>query len=225
MRHWPGRYTDRHGSEEVVFETDGAQLIRTTIRGVLFEGDSMVGLGPLAGDPPEAMFSLLGGDLWFCLLEWELPLPVEVEGRGVRPGALHCALHLGDPADPAHSSDEDNLVLTLRLDGREYRTARPHHDFEDALHELQRLLPPGARLKACIACAWSDYSPVGSGFMGELACFRDVKDAYRQVADKRDLFALWPAHTESVLETWLCEEFEQRTSHEGYRGPFPYPEP
>ncbi|MFJ8629624.1 DUF6304 family protein [Streptomyces sp. NPDC093568] len=49
---WPGRYTDRHGSEEIVFESDGREVIRTTIRGVRFEGDTMDTLGALTGDRP-----------------------------------------------------------------------------------------------------------------------------------------------------------------------------
>ncbi|WP_341846348.1 DUF6304 family protein [Streptomyces regalis] len=36
MQRRPGRYTDRHGSEEIVFESDGRDSIRTTIRGAAF---------------------------------------------------------------------------------------------------------------------------------------------------------------------------------------------
>ncbi|MEU0729919.1 DUF6304 family protein [Streptomyces sp. NPDC006140] len=225
LQRWPGRYTDRHGSQEVVFETDGRELIRTTIRGVLFEGDSMDDLGALAGEPPEAMFRFLHGALCSCLLEWRLPLPVEGAGQGVREGVLHCALRLPDPAaGTASGADRESLVLTLRLDGREYGGADDCGDFENGLYAIQRELPPGTRLKACIACAWSDYSPVGHGLMAGLACFRDVKARYRQVDGKhgpRGIFALWPAHTEVVQETWLCGDFEPRGAHAGYRGTFP----
>jgi hypothetical protein len=55
----PGRYTDRHGAEEIVFESDGRELIRTTIRGVLFENDSIDDLGALSGEPPEQAFSFV----------------------------------------------------------------------------------------------------------------------------------------------------------------------
>ncbi|GGX30807.1 DUF6304 family protein [Streptomyces lomondensis] len=220
LQHWPGRYTDRHGSQEVVFESDGRELIRTTIRGVLFEGDSMDTLGAQAGEPPAAMFRLHDGDLRSCLLQWRLPLSVEFAGQGVREGMLHCALRLPDPAAP----DGQSLVLTLRLDGREYGSPDDCGDFEEGLYAIQRELPPGARLKACIACAWSDYNPVGHGLMAGLACFRDAKDRYRQVDGKqgpRGIFAIWKAHTELVQETWLCGRFEPRATHTGYRGSFP----
>lgn len=228
LARWPGRYTDRHGSQELVFESDGRETIRTAIRGVPFEGDSMDDLGALGGEPPEAGFAFFDGALRSCLLEWEIPLPVDVEGvegHGIRAAVLHCALRLGDPAGPGRGLDEETLTTTLRLDGREYRNADGQDDFEDALHEIQRRLPPGTRLRACIACAWSDYSPLGHSLMTGLACFRDVKDAYLRVEGKQGphgIFALWPEHTEFVQETWLCEEFAHRGSGSGYRGPFPY---
>ncbi|WP_328676946.1 DUF6304 family protein [Streptomyces sp. NBC_00343] len=223
-RFWPGRYTDRHGTEVVVFESDGRESIRTTIRGVRFEGDSMDDLGALGGEPPEAPFAFFDGALCSCLLEWEVPLSVAVEGQGVRTAVLDCALRLGDPAGPGRGLDAETLTTTLRLDGHEYRDAEGHDDFEDALNEVQRRLPPGTRLKACVSCAWSDYHPAGHGLMAGLACFRDAKDLYRQVDGKhgpRGIFTAWQEHTESVQETWLCEEFEDRAGHAGYRGAFP----
>ncbi|MFJ9152019.1 DUF6304 family protein [Streptomyces sp. NPDC102270] len=164
----PGRYTDRHGTEEIVFESDGRELIRTTIKGVRFESDSMDDLGALAGEPPEQ------------------------RGSGVRPGVLRCALRLGDPAGPRRGRDEQTT-------------------------DVPRKLPRAARMKACISCAWSDYNPVGNGFMPGPARFRDTEDRYRQVDGKHGptgVFALWQDLTEFVQETWLCPEFE-------HRGPFP----
>ncbi|MGW1213942.1 DUF6304 family protein [Streptomyces sp. NPDC002499] len=222
--YWPGRYTDRHGSEDIVFESDGRDVIRTTIRGVLFESDSVADLGALSGEPPEQAFSFLDGGLCECLLEWEVPMPVEVRGSGVRPAVLHCSLRLGAPAGPGKGLDAETLTTTLRLDGHEYRNANGQDDFEDALHEVQRQLPRAARLKACVSCAWSDYHPVGHSLMGGLACFRDVKDLYRLVDGKHGphgILTVWQSRTEFVQETWLCGEFEHRTGDRGYRGRFP----
>ncbi|MFE6170636.1 DUF6304 family protein [Streptomyces sp. NPDC056464] len=225
MRRWSGRYTDRHGSEEIVLETDGRETIRTTIRGVRFEGETMDTLGALSGEPPlDAMFTFLDGDLCACLLEWGLTMPVEVEGQGERVATLHCALRLGNPAGTG-GLDEEHLTLTLGLDGRAHRTTHPTYDFEDGLHEIALALPPDTRLKACVACAWSDYHPVGHGMMSGLACFRDAKDVYRQCDGKkgpRGILTIWPQHTEFVQETWLCDQFEHRTSTWGYRSEFPF---
>jgi hypothetical protein len=73
-------------------------------------------------------------------------------------------------------------------------------------------------LKACINCAFSDYSPCGHGLFGGLACFRDNKQAYLSVQTKRDLFEIWSTMTEFVQETFLCSEFERRAPGAGYRG-------
>ncbi|MFF1308783.1 DUF6304 family protein [Streptomyces sp. NPDC058307] len=73
LQRWPGRYTDRHGTEETVFASDGRQLTRTTIRGVRVEDDS--------GESPELM-------VCSCLLDQEVPIPAQGRGSGVRPGVL-----------------------------------------------------------------------------------------------------------------------------------------
>ncbi|MEG8280597.1 DUF6304 family protein [Streptomyces sp. AHA2] len=222
LRTWPGRYTDRYGSQELAFESDGRELIRTTIRGVLFEGETMDTLGALAGDPPERMFRFAEGHLCSCLLEWDVPLPVEAAGQDPRTGVLRCALRLGHPG-ASGALDEESLTVTLWLDGRAHG-GEEYGDFETALHDIQRRLAPGDRLRACIACAWSDYSPSGHSMMTGLACFRDTKDRYLRVDGKhgpQGIFALWPQLTEFVQETYLCGEFEPRGAHGGYRGTFP----
>ncbi|MFF7948376.1 DUF6304 family protein [Streptomyces griseorubiginosus] len=117
LQHWPGRYTDRHGSEEVVFESDGRELIRTTIRGVRFEGATMDTLGGV-GDPLGSGFTCADRGLFACLLEWAQPVPVEVAGQDERIATLHCALRLGHPAD------REELTVVLRLDGHELRSTR-----------------------------------------------------------------------------------------------------
>ena len=76
----------------------------------------------------------------------------------------------------------------------------------------------GGHLRACVCCAFSDYSPYGHGLFGGMACFRDVKEAYRRVSTKQALFELWPRLSGYVQETHLCPEFELRRPGAGYRG-------
>ena len=80
-------------------------------------------------------------------------------------------------------------------------------------------MPEGEYLKACINCAFSDYSPFGHGLFGGLACFRDNKEGYRMVKTKHDLFRVWGTMTGVLVqETFLCREFERRFPDTGYRG-------
>lgn len=130
---------------------------------------------------------------------------------------LTARLVLGDPA-PHKAVDFVGVTLQLHLPTGVVETTAPQGWMEDALMDLQRRLPDGTRLLACISCAYSDYHPAGSGFIGSMACFRGCKDAYRAVAGKPDLFALWDKKSGFVQETFHCPDFEQRQSGTGYRG-------
>ncbi|MGC5346750.1 DUF6304 family protein [Streptomyces sp. DT24] len=213
---WAGWYRDRKGSDAVILTTDG-QRLSIRIRGVDFEGESFDDLGPVAGIPPESgMFALADGALTDCVLEWDLPLPVVVDGL-VHQATLSCLLSL--------RREEPDLGLTLNLAGAVYESRRAECDFAAALATIQRVLPPGIRLQSCIACAFSDYFPATDrGLSGGLACFRGAKDAYRGAAGEDDVLDLWDRRTGFVQEIWSCREFEPRPDEgagTGHRGAFP----
>lgn len=90
--------------------------------------------------------------------------------------------------------------------------------FEDEMLDLQRQLPDNGRIKTCIGCGLSDYSPYGSAMFGALACFRTNKERYRRVQSKGELFEIWESRDRFVQETYLCPDFEPRRSGAGYRG-------
>lgn len=220
MVSWSGWYRDRNGSEPITIDNDG-RLLTLRVRGVElagadFDGLEPVGDGAVAGVP----FELSGGSLCSCVIEWEIPLQAVAAGAEVD-CVLHCRLVLGDAAGPAGGVDAEELTVALHAAGSVYATGRSHGFFETALEDVHRLLPADSYVKACIACAWSDYSPGGQPLFGGLACFRGVKDAYRGVKTKRDIFAIWSDRTAFVQETYLCDEFERRGSDAGYRGSFP----
>ncbi len=106
----------------------------------------------------------------------------------------------------------------MSLSGYVYRSAGTSGWFEDELLDIQKQLPDGVFLKACITCAFSDYSPYGHGLFGGMLCFRDNKAGYLTVKGKSDLFRIWSTATEYVQETYLCPEFERRVRGSGYRG-------
>jgi hypothetical protein len=126
-------------------------------------------------------------------------------------------LELGNPA-PNGGLDREHLTLELRLGGRTYQSSGRSGWFEDEMLDVQGQLPPGTYLRACITCAYSDYSPIGHGLFGGMACFRDNKAEYLAVRSKADLFRIWGTMTEFVQETYLCPEFERRQPGTGYRG-------
>ncbi|MYU33489.1 hypothetical protein GTW52_10270 [Streptomyces sp. SID8358] len=204
---WAGWYRDRRGSEAFILTTDGRRL-RVRVRGTDFEGESFDALLPAAGVVPEAgAFDLADGVLGDCVLEWDLPLPVLAAGT-VRQATLSCLLSLRR-ADP-------DLYLALHLDGAVYESHRAENDFASALATIRAVLPPDIQLQICTACALSGYLPAsGRGISGGLGCFRDAKDAYRDVTEGSAVAGLWDRRTGLVQEIWSCREFEPRPFEPG----------
>jgi hypothetical protein len=220
---YPAQYRDRHGVVAAVLRNDGRTL-SLSLRGVEFRSDDFDGFEPDPGADPAALasFTLHHGYLCACTMNVEMPLPVVVGGEVIG-GVLSVHLELGDPKpNGSLGLDHEALSLDLMLSGVVYRSASPSGSlsgwFEDQLLDLQRQLPEGAYLKACITCALSDYHPVGHGGFGGLACFRDNKEGYLAVRTKNGLFGVWDTMTGFVQETYLCPEFRRREPGAGYRG-------
>jgi hypothetical protein len=214
---YPATYSDRSGVELTTIRNDG-KLLSVAIRGVEFRGGDFDALEPPAGTDPDmlASFTLQQNALCSCTIDTEIPVPV-VMPEGIVEGVLAVHIELGGRS-PNGGIDREHLVLRLRVGDRVLTSRGWSGWFEDELADLQRLLPEGTYLKACINCAFSDYIPAGHGLFGCLACFRGNKTGYRAVQTKRDLFAIWCTMTEYVQETFLCPEFERRSPGTGYRG-------
>jgi hypothetical protein len=216
---YPGRFCDQSGEEAIIIANDGKEL-RTTIRGVEFWGTDFDSLEPAEDQDPTkiASFDLCrpGRNLASCVIEWEMPIPVVV-GQKTENWTLLCRLELGRPMANGGMENE-NLHLELVGNKGRFRSYGKSGFFEDELSDVQRQLLADTYMKACINCAFSDYSPGGHGLFGCLACFRGDKDSYRAVHSKKDIFAIWSKMTEYVQETYLCPEFERRLPGTGYRG-------
>lgn len=198
-------YRDAHGELAASFENDGLTLV-LIIDGTRFEGQDFDGLEPVGKAP--ARFTLNHNELCGCELRCTLPVGLLDPDGVAQASELGMTLTLGHPAPNGGIDRED---LTLTPDEASW--------FEDELVSLRDQLPPGWRLRCCFGCAWSDYSPIGHGLFGSLACFRRQKPGYRAAADKPAWFALFEAPTtEWVQETHLCDEFEPRPPNTGYRG-------
>ncbi|MGW2397398.1 DUF6304 family protein [Kitasatospora sp. NPDC001664] len=216
-QHYPAVVTDRWGQFRTTLVNSG-RTFTMVLRGNRFEGTSLDGLelvgAPAETDEPPALDH---GDLCSCTIEWSMPVEVSLPDTGPVSAPLDVRLVLGDPA-LTRAVDLVSVTLALHLPAGVVETTAPQEYMEDALLDLQRGLPDGTRLLACISCAFSDYHPAGSGFIGAMACFRDRKDAYRAVVGKRGLFAVWAERSGFVQETFHCPDFEQRQPGTGYRG-------
>lgn len=214
---YPTKYRDKNGEETTSISNDGKTL-SMIVRGVEFRGSDFDSLEPVIADAGSHLPSLTleHGELCSCVIDTAIPIPV-VDGSHVLEGSLFVHLELGEPK-PGGGIERGVLALELRVQDRAFVSAGTSGWFEDDLLDIQRQMPDDAYVKACINCAFSDYSPYGHGLFGGLACFRDNKQGYLSVKSKRDLFAIWDTMTEFVQETYLCPEFSRRKPGTGYRG-------
>jgi hypothetical protein len=215
---YPAKYKDRFGEETTVIQNDG-KLLTMVVRGVEFQGTDWDSMEP-KGHPESVGNGLIlqRGSLCSCKIRVAMPVPVVV-GDTTESGILEIELELGDPL-PNGCLDRESLKLRLRVCNQVFLSLGRSGAgwFEEELLDLQRQLPGSAYIKACINCAYSDYSPYGHGNFGCLACFRDNREGYGKVASKRDLLNLWHTMTEYVQETFVCPEFARRLPGTGYRG-------
>jgi len=214
---YPATYSDKRGLEMTTIMND-SRNITVLLRGVEFTGVSFDDFEPKPGSDPLLLeqFTLNKTDLCACQIICNIPLPVVSQSRTVG-GILEVQLILGDPA-PNGGLDRRELALTLQVDGQTYKSRGHSGWFEDELLDLQKSLPSGTYIKACINCAFSDYSPGGHGLFGSMACFRSCKQEYLEVRTKHDIFRIWNENAGFVQETYLCPEFETRRPNMGYRG-------
>jgi hypothetical protein len=214
---YAGIYADQHGSEALVFRNDST-ILTTTIRGVLFSGSDFDSLEPIlnAEAEPLGSFTLNSGYLCNCRFTIEIAVPVMLS-KLLTPGILTADLDLGAPAING-GVEYEILLLTLTLGELRIVSSGGSGFFENELLAIQRQLPEGAYLMACINCLYSDYSPYGNGLFGDMLCFRNIKDEYLLVTSKDEFWAVHGREERRVQETYLCEEFTPRKSGTGYRG-------
>lgn len=212
---YPATYSDAHGSETTTIDNDG-ETLRLTLRNVDFVGRDFDSLEPNGATPEQLrVFTLNHGSLCSCRIEFRIPVPIHDRGS-LLGGVLSVTLVLGDPAANGGLGGEQ-LRLVLEYGGQQIAGTGTSGWFEDELLEIQRQLPEGVFIKACINCMYSDYSPYGHGLFGGMMCFRNRKAEYLKVTTKQQFWSLG-RQDRFVQETYLCPEFERRIPGTGYRG-------
>lgn len=213
---YPATYRDSHGEESTFLHNDGKTL-QMKVRGVEFSGERFDDF--TAEDTELALltdFNFNLGDLCDYSLKWTMPIPISENGNMIK-ATLRGEIILGVPTERGWI-DRQDVTFSLDYNGKTFQSNGKSGWFETELLEIQKALPPGILMKACITCALSDYSPYRHSLFGCLACFRGNQKAYLEVNNKYDLFAVWDTLTEFVQETYLCPQFLPRQKGAGYRG-------
>lgn len=212
-----GTYADAHASEAITISNDG-ETLRTTIRGVEFVSSDFDGFSTVDSTLTECLrsFTLNHGELCACVFNLEIPMPIVTKESDLQ-GMLYVTLELGSPTENGGISHE-RLRLELSYANERVVSSSVSGLFEDELLDIQRRLPEGVFIKACINCLYSDYSPYGHGLFGYMMCFRNIKDEYLRVKSKEDFWAVHGREERLVQETYLCPDFARRLPGTGYRG-------
>ncbi|MCU0353775.1 MAG: DUF6304 family protein [Cytophagales bacterium] len=217
---FPARYTDAQGTIDTWIANDGRNL-KMVLEGVTFIGHDFDSLELAESDPDSIPKRFTIHPKWnqLCNCQLECDIPVQViHGDDLLAGTLTMQLRLGKP-DHRNAIDEERLSLRLLAGPLDLRTRNPDiGTFEEGLLELQHLFPAETHFKNCFGCAFSDYSVYGNGLFGGLLCFRNQKEAYRNVRSKSDYLKIMDDACEMVQETYLCGEYEARQPRTGYRG-------
>ncbi|MFJ4923565.1 DUF6304 family protein [Streptomyces sp. NPDC088725] len=130
---WAGWYRDRQGAEAITITTSGRQ-VSTRIRGVEYKGVDFEALEPVG--PGDVLSS--------CVMEWDVPLPVNESGEA-RQALLNCLLTLGE-REAGEPLGRAELSLTLHCDGAAYASGIAGGGFEEALGRIRRQLPADTEL-------------------------------------------------------------------------------
>jgi len=217
MEIYPAKFTDKNGEVETTIRNDW-KVLRMNVREVEFIGTDFDSLEPENETDKLKLekFSSAQGDLCDYRINFEMPIEIMVDERTVI-GKLKVLIELGKP-DIKGGIDREDVLLTLSYDGKVFRSQGTSGWFEDELLDIQKQLPPNHKIKCCFGCAFSDYSVYGHGLFGDLLCYRNIKEDYKRVSDKRDFMEIMGKAIKSVQETYLCPEFEVRKVGTGYRG-------
>ncbi|WP_338793975.1 DUF6304 family protein [Bernardetia sp. MNP-M8] len=80
-----------------------------------------------------------------------------------------------------------NVFLELKTDFGDFKNTKNYDSFEDALLEMQSVLPKNIKIKTCVSCKFSNYHPIGNGMFGGLYCFKKLAHQVDKIVDKRSL--------------------------------------
>ena len=216
MEIYKAKYTDKNGEVETTIRNDWKNL-RMNLRDVEFEGHSFDCLEPekVTESSKLETFTFAQDDLCECRIEFNMPIKIIV---GEKPIGAELSVQIELGKSRLGGIDRSDVMLILSYDEKTFQSKGTSEWFEDELLDIQKRLPENHKIKCCFGCEFSDYSVYGHGFFGGMLCYRNIKEDYKKVSDKREFMEIMDKSVESVQETYLCPEFEIRKPERGYRG-------
>lgn len=149
---------------------------------------------------------------------------VDIKAETMAVSQLQVRQYLG-AVDP---NLQGNFKLTgYRLDACLIIGSKSYHvqgeDFETLFEKLTCQLKRQYYFQNCYGCLYSDYSVYGHSEFGTMLCYKNVKEQYLDVNNKKDYIELESSYDQIVQETFCCPDFKKRIKVDpvhgtGYRG-------
>lgn len=208
MKKYKATYEDKFGTVNSEFQSNRSKL-KIELRGIEFSGNCFEAL---EGKIDKEKFEYVEfkdekekGDLTNCRFNLEIPLSI-IRGKNEITKLLQTEVQLGE---------SENYGITMKIESgiNSVYTSKRFGYFEDAIIDIQNQLTNEEKIKCCLSCKLSHYSPYGNGMFGYLFCFKKIKDKTNHIEDKDSLFDVWEIEDKdnkvySVQETHVCEEHE-----------------
>ena len=234
MAQYPAIYTDKTGrvitSIHNVFAEKGKECLEMVVDGIPFIGSSFDSFELKFPEKytseqlkrftfnkiPIQGINEFVWELSNCRINFHIPqIVINTEKEMEQLADLHVIVNLGKPsANGGIGKLKAQFIFSVDKDKFESES----DNFDVAFAQIQKEMLPTYWLKNCYGCHYSDYSPAGNGFFGDLMCFRNNKAAYLTAAKKEDFFKLALEGFIAVQETYCCSQFAHREKGTGYRG-------
>ncbi len=219
MRKYPIRYIDKFGIEETEIISDGSTM-HLILRGIEFKGSNFEAL---EGNVDKSKFQYEmyqdgSGDLTNFRLEITFPVKIYHENKIVTE-KIKFNIEVGEDLE---IKGLESIVNSVELDSSFgiFKSNKKVEWFEDAIIEIQNMLPDKVQIKTCLSCKYSNYHPIGNGMYGSLYCFNKIKSKLSAINDKFDLMDLWTNEAVenkeifNVQETFDCPNHQFITKHD-----------
>ncbi len=213
MRKYKVIYRDKFGEEETEISSDGS-IMYVTLRGIKFEGSDFEGFeGEVDKNKFDyEMYQNGSGDLTNFIMEVIFPIKIEHENKIVTK-KMKFNIEVGKEHEIEGLESIVNAIELNTAFGK-FKSTKKVEWFEDAIIEIQNMLPEKTQIKTCLSCKYSNYHPVGNGMFGSLYCFKKIKKQLNIIIDKHDLMRLWTNEAVEKGEIFNVQEIFDCSEHQ-----------
>ena len=201
-----GIYKDSFGEEQITVTSDGV-YITTIIRGIKFEGGAFDNLHIKEdGLNVTNILPVYDDDLTDCYFNIKIPLHIQVEGNTNIYYANYETWN-------THTFPTSKYLLSITINSEIYQSNESF--FGEAIGQLRKQLPENIKIKCCLLCRLSVFRPYETQTMGELICFKSIKEDFMQIDWKKNRtlrLAFYDLELDKrpqikVTENYYCSEY------------------